>query len=263
MTNPETATGAADARTAGRPPALEGVPRVIAHRGASAEAPENTLPAFDLAAEMGAGGIECDVRLTADDVPVIHHDDTVDRTTDGGGRVDKHTLDELRDLDAGTGRGRRFHGTTVPTLDEVLDRYARRLWLDLELKPGRSDVATLVDAVAEALQAHDDPPGVLLSSFRPDALEVARDRLPDVPRALIVAEVPDAVPLGEVTEGLDGLGVNKAAVTDDLVDRVHDLDLVLFAWTVNDVGAARDLYEAGVDGVITDDPRRVLRVSPP
>lgn len=243
------------------PPAS--VPRVVAHRGASAEAPENTMPAFDLAVELGAGGIEADVRLTADEVPVLHHDETVGRTTDGSGHVGKMTLEELRELDAGAGRGRRFAGTRIPTLDELVEAHAGRVWLDLELKPPLGSAQRLVEAVGEVLDDHGVDEGVFLSSFRPDVLLAAREARPDLPRALIAQEVPEGSPLPEMAPDLDGVGVSRAGMRPGLPDEVHDLGLALLVWTVNDVAPARRLYEQGVDGLITDDPRRILRVSPP
>lgn len=241
----------------------EAVPRVVAHRGASAEAPENTMPAFDLAVELGTGGIEADVRLTADDVPVLHHDETVDRTTDGSGRVGKMTLEELRELDAGAGRGKRFAGTRIPTLAELVEAHGGRVWLDLELKPPLGSAQRLVEAVGEVLDDQGVEEGVLVSSFRPDVLLAAREARPDLPRALIAQEVPEGSPLPEMAPDLDAVGVGRSGMRPGLPDEVHDLGLALLVWTVNDVSPARRLYEQGVDGLITDDPRRILRVSPP
>lgn len=243
--------------------AIPDVPRVVAHRGAAAEAPENTMPAFDLAVELGAGGLEADVRLTADGVPVLLHDRDVDRTTDGSGPVGDHTLDELRELDAGVDRGRHHRGTRVPTLGELLERHGGRVWIDLELKPPMGEADDLVQAVGDVLEAHGSPDGVLLSSFRPDVLEAGTRLLPEVPRALIAQEVPEGSPLPEMAPDLAAVGVSRAGMRPDLPREVHDLGLALLVWTVNDVGPARRLYREGADGLITDDPRRILRVSPP
>lgn len=239
------------------------IPRVIAHRGASAEAPENTIPAIDLAVELGAGGVELDVRLTEDDVPVLLHDRSVDRTTDGSGRVDRLPLEEIEDLDAGKGRGKRFRNTRVPTLGEVLDRFAGRVWLDLELKAVGGETADLVDAVGEALGDHGVEEGVLVSSFRPDLLAVAAERCPGIPLAQLVKEVPDDADLATLAEGVDALGLNRGAARPEVVDGARDLGVPVFAWTVNSPSTARTLYKRGVDGIVTDDPRRILRVSPP
>lgn len=239
------------------------VPRVLAHRGASAEAPENTMPAFELAWKLGAGGIECDVRLTEDDVPVIIHDATVGRTTDGRGRVRRHTLEEIRALDAGAGRGPRFRGTRIPTLEEVLDAYGGRVWLDLELKPAGKDPDPLVSAMGEAVQDRGLEEATLVSSFLPDLLDAARERYPRIPRALIAAAVPDPAALDEFADGLDAVGVSKDGARPEVLERARDLDLAFFVWTVDRIPEARRFYEMGVDGLITKDPRRILRVSPP
>lgn len=242
---------------------VDSVPRVIAHRGASAEAPENTLPALELALELGVGGVECDVRLTRDEVPVLLHDENVSRTTDGTGKVGNMTLEEIRDLDAGAPRSRRFRGTPVPTLGEALDLLAGRTWVNLELKPPGRDATRLVDAVLDVVDDRGLADGLLLSSFRPDVLEVARRRDPTHPRALILADAPDDGLPKEVVEDLDALAFNRAALSEALVDEVHALGKPIFGWTVNSVPEARRLYEIDVDGLITDDPRRILRVSPP
>ncbi|MCC7360725.1 MAG: hypothetical protein IT317_14685 [Anaerolineales bacterium] len=110
------------------------LPAVIAHRGASADAPENTLSAFALALEQGADGLELDVTLSADGVPVVIHDDTLDRTTDGRGRVARHTLAELKGLDAGYAArfGSKFAGQRLPTLDEVFAAFGQRTIINVE-----------------------------------------------------------------------------------------------------------------------------------
>ncbi|MEK6570557.1 MAG: glycerophosphodiester phosphodiesterase family protein [Bacteroidota bacterium] len=107
---------------------------VVAHRGCSGRAPENTVAAFEMALEFGADMIECDVRLTKDDEVVVFHDRTLNRTTDGGGPVEERTLEDLKKLDAGSWFSRRFSGERIPTLNEVLCLLEGRAFLNIELK---------------------------------------------------------------------------------------------------------------------------------
>ncbi len=115
---------------------------VIAHRGASAYAPENTFPAFELALKMGSCGIETDIHITKDDIPVLIHDATVDRTTNGAGRVNDLTLEELKRLDAGSWFSPEFAGTQIPTLEEFLKAFGHKAHLVLEIKDGKSTEKT-------------------------------------------------------------------------------------------------------------------------
>lgn len=121
---------------------------VIGHRGYSARYPENTVPAFRAAMDAGADAVELDVRLTADRVPVVIHDETVDRTTDGEGRVDGYDAQALQALDAGAYLDAAFEGTRIPTLDEVLDHIGRRVLVNVELKPDRFDEMPDADDLA-------------------------------------------------------------------------------------------------------------------
>ncbi|MCL6609799.1 MAG: glycerophosphoryl diester phosphodiesterase, partial [Geminicoccaceae bacterium] len=167
---------------------LPGLPRVIAHRGASSRAPENTLAAFRSAREAGAAMVELDARLARDGVLVVIHDSTLDRTTDGHGRVIETDSAEIRRLDAGSWFDPRFRGERVPTLEEALALLARLgLAVNVELKadPGEerrtgAEAARLVERVWPA-----DGPPVLISSFEEDALAAARREAPELPRGLL------------------------------------------------------------------------------
>jgi glycerophosphoryl diester phosphodiesterase len=125
----------------------DSTPLIIAHRGASHDAPENTITAFALAVEQGADGIELDVQLSADGIPVVMHDASVERTTNGRGAVSKLTIEQLQRLDAGDGR-------PVPTLDEVFEIFGPTLLYNVELKTGIWSDRNLAAAVAERIDGH-------------------------------------------------------------------------------------------------------------
>ena len=209
--------------------------RVIAHRGFAEEHPENTLQAVRLAAER-ADAVEVDARRCASGEVVVIHDETVDRTTDGTGRVDEHSREELAALSVyGSDEG-------VPTLAEVAAALPEWVGLILELKE--------TELAADALEAVSDLDGVVVSSFLPDVLSECRAADTDVPLALNAMESDG---IAEARE-LDCAAVHPhhGLCSPDYVERAHDAGLAVNAWTVDDRATARELDEAGVDGVIAD-----------
>jgi len=230
---------------------------VIAHRGASALAPENTLPAVERAAAHGARWVETDVRLTGDGGLVMIHDATLDRTTDGHGPVAHATLDEIRARDAGSWFAPDFAGTRVPTLAEyiacVLDC---GLCLQLELKENSGREDALVDAVAAVLRTHW-PLGrgrLFLSGFSERCTRLAAQALPEVPRALAVEFVPRD-PVARLAEaGCSILHVQAAATGPRDRARLTHARIEWAAATVNDAATARAFLDAGATCVLSDHP---------
>lgn len=151
-------------------------PLVIAHRGAAGSYPENTLVSFSAALEMGADGVECDVQISADGVPVVIHDPTLERTTNGKGAVSELTLDEIRKLDAG-------RGEKVPTLDEVLDLCSGKAILTIEFKSIEGVEPTL------KLLENSGSDFLILCSFIPDALIACAEKRPDISALLITGSL--------------------------------------------------------------------------
>lgn len=235
-------------------------PRIVAHRAGGSVAPENTLVGLRAAAGLGFGGVEVDVRLAACGTPVLIHDATVDRTTDGYGTVSDLSAAELRRLDAGVWFGNEYAGEPVPTLEAamVLAR-ATGLWMNLELKAEGDEAAETGAVVARAVAKHwgDASPPPLLSSFSEAALAAARDAAPDLPRALLVESLP-----ADWRERAEGLGcralhADHRRLTRELVDTIHAAGLAVAAYTVNDPGRAITLFEWGLDGLFTDELRDI------
>ncbi len=245
-------------------------PAIFAHRGASAHAPENTLPAFGLALEQGADGIELDVTLSADGVPVVIHDDTLDRTTTGRGPVAAHTLAQLRSLDAGfpASFGDRFAGTRLPTLDEVLAAYGRQAIFNVELKHDRSPSRGLAAAAVEVIHAHDLGARVIVSSFQFSNLRRVRALDPALPIGLLYVSALFSQRLvrwlnADLHPEAHHPGVYH--LSPARLAWYHQHGLRVNAWTVNDPEQMRSLAAAGLDGLITDDPAlavRTLRAAP-
>lgn len=235
--------------------ARTGRPLVVAHRGGSADAPENTLVAFRTAIAHGATAAECDVHLSADGVVVVIHDPTLDRTTNGAGPVAAKTLAELRTLDAGAWMSPSFASERIPELRELLALAAGRLTLLVELKAGdglEERVTTLL-----ASERRDD---VVLTSFDPERLARAKTLLPTVPTILLGRHRGPGPPvLVETAVQLEAaaVGVEQEGVDPPFVEAAHRAGLGVFAWTVNDADAARRLAALGVDGLITDQPDRI------
>lgn len=237
----------------------------IAHRGASAVAPPNTLAAFRRAAELGADGVELDVHLSADGIPVVIHDFTVDATTDGTGRVQDLPLAALKELDAGSRFDPAFVGERIPTLEEVFAEVGGRLLINVELKsmPG-NDYPGLEETVAALIRRHGLAERVLVSSFHPLALRRFRRAMPEVP----VGFLYETAPLSRLARFLAALlpGLRPEAVhpwwgmiTPAVVRQAHARRRRVVAWTVDDPEAMARLVEWGVDAVITNYPDRMGR----
>ncbi|MBB5873393.1 glycerophosphoryl diester phosphodiesterase [Allocatelliglobosispora scoriae] len=247
------------AATAGvsRPP---GTPlTVVAHRGASADAPENTLPAQRSARAAGAVWIENDVQPSADGVPFVLHDSTVDRTTDGTGSIRRLTSAQLKSLDAGAWFGSAFTGTRVPTLAEQLAdlrEHGGNLLLEIKGPHTRDEVATIIGVVrAERMSRR-----VLIQSFDPVALQHSYDLAPDLPLGLLRDEL-DADPVA-VSARLHLAAYNPAGAAlmarPSAIADLHRAGVAVLAWTVDSADGWRRLDAAGVDGVITNRPAALI-----
>lgn len=233
-------------------------PRLIGHRGAAALAPENTLASIRAAAESGVPWIEVDAKLARDGVPVLMHDDMLDRTTAAQGPVAARTAAELGRLDAGSWFHPRFAGETVPTLAQCLAECRRLgLGLDLEIKPDKgteaATAAGVLTVLDEAGWAADDP--ILITSFRTQSLRVIRDYAPTFRRGLLVWKFPEgwqdaARDLGAVAVISDQQSLKTAAD----VARIADGGWIPMTYTVNVPVRAAELYDWGIAGIVTDDP---------
>lgn len=240
------------------------LPKVIGHRGACAYAPENTIESILAAADLGTEWVELDVMLTRDSVPIIMHDDTLDRTTDGAGNVADHDWADLRDLDAGGWFGDSFANCKIPTLEEALDAIiGRNLGLNLEIKPtpGR-EVETAEIALDVLSRIWDDHERLLISSFQYSCLEVAQNMAPDWYRGVLFDDDRD-MPENwqEIVEYLEGTTVNigRKIATRELIDDIADLGKPVLVYTINDPQQARQLQSWGVDAFFSNNPDTILQ----
>jgi len=234
-------------------------PMLFAHRGACALAPENTIPSFELAVSHKADAIELDAKLSRDGHVMVIHDQTVDRTTNGTGKVMELTLAELKELDAGSFKSKEFAGTAIPTLDEVFEAVGKKISVNVELTNYKSKNDDLVEKVAQVVKRHQMEARVLFSSFVPVNLVKARALLPDTPVALLC--LPGL--LGAISRSAFGRRFSPSIVHPYLLDvnsgyvnREHRLGRRVHVWTVNEEKDILMLKSIGADGIFTDDPQK-------
>lgn len=244
---------------------LESLPRplIFAHRGASAHAPENTIAAFDLALAQGADAVELDVKLSSDGYVIVHHDDTVNRTTNGQGRIKDLSLAELKKLDAGGSFSEKFTGEKIPTLEDVFEAVGKRTFINVELTNYKTRRDALVETVCMLVKKHQMQKRVIFSSFFASNLSKARSYLPEVPRGLLALHGflgAWARSFGFVFGKYQALHPHLNDMTQQEVARVHRLNRRIHVWTVNKEEDMRRLFDWGVDGIFTDDTQLAVRV---
>ena len=228
---------------------------LIAHRGASAVAPENTLIAVERAAELGASWVETDVRITADGGLVMIHDSTLDRTTNGSGGVAYTSLSDILALDSGSWFGASFSGERVPTLRQFLQCVLDcGLNLQLELKENAGREETLVQAVIAELQATwpIGDRGLFLSSFSERCMRLCADGLPNVPRAIATEFVPDNVAQRLRETRCQIIHFQADCVTQTRANEIREVGVEFAVATVNDPAAAKAFIEMGATSVLSD-----------
>ncbi|MBX3098053.1 MAG: hypothetical protein KF761_00605 [Salinibacterium sp.] len=234
------------------------VPFVAAHRGGADGAPENTLPAFRLALASTAEFVETDLQLTSDGVPVLMHDFTLDRTTNGSGPVWANSWDTVSHLDAGSWFDPAFAGTGVPRLDDLLELVrptTKRILLEVK---GSWTEDQLTPVVA-SIRANDMEGRVVVASFDLTSLVAARAVGPDLQRVLIIRSVEGDPAALAASCGASAIVTSKAFLRADpgVVARIHNAGLGVMIYTLNSGTTWADAVDLGVDGIITDKPREL------
>ncbi len=241
----------------------------IAHRGGAALRPENTIFAFELASEMVMDAIELDVHITKDNRIVIIHDNSINRTTNGTGKVKDFTIDELKEFDAAywftQNNGETFpfrgKGITIPTLEEVFDQFSHmRICIDV-----KENSTQAVDLILQSIDEYDLIEQVNIFSFYRKVIKLVRKKNPEISNAFTVAEALQFLQFIQqerVCEfNLDGdvfqvpLAINGTTpFTSEFIEAAHSINLKVHVWTVNDQTIMEELIKSGVDGIITDRP---------
>ncbi len=233
------------------------LPRVIGHRGAAALAPENTLESIREAKRLGAGGVEFDAKLSADGIPLLFHDDMLERTTSGQGPVAAMAMRDIRRLDAGLWFGPQWRRTPVPLLDDALKLVAELdLAANVEIKPcPRREVETTKAVIASIRRSWPRQRStLLLSSFSLASLRAARVMAPELPRGLLVWETPADWLVQARELGCVSIHCADEYLTPGWAAEIKAQGFGLAVYTVNDPRRARELLGWGVDAIITDSP---------
>ncbi|MBX3038059.1 MAG: hypothetical protein KF758_14200 [Anaerolineales bacterium] len=232
-------------------------PIILAHRGDLAHAPENTLPSFSQAIQKGADGVELDAKLTADGHVIVFHDMTIDRTTNGKGKVASFTLDEFRKLDAGAWFDSKFAGTQVPLLEEVFETVGKDKLINIELTNYSTPKDGLTQKVCELIKKHNNQAQIIFSSFFASNLKIAKQFLPEIPRGLLA--MPGMIGLWARSFGFmfgdyQALHPHISSVSKEQIQRAHRIKRRVHVWTANTPEEILRLKDFGVDGIFTDDP---------
>lgn len=234
---------------------------VFAHRGASRYAPENTMPAFELAYKMKSDGIEMDVQLTKDDVPVIIHDEELQRTTNGKGFVKDHTFEEIKALDAGILFSKKYKVTVIPSLEEVLQwAKDKRLYLNIELKNNKIDYKNIEAIVLDIIKKYNMTERTIISSFNSASIKRMRQLDSDLDIALLRSK--PHVDLTQLAKdlGASSLNIHYKLLNDLFVEQCRNSNLPVRIYTVNRRRAISHCYRLRCSGVITDVPDKALKL---
>lgn len=242
-------------------------PLSVAHRGHSIAYPENTVVAYRKAIEMGVEMIECDVNLTSDGHLVMIHDATLDRTTDGRGRVNAATLDEVQRLDAGSKFSAEFAGERIPLTEDTLLLFKEAgIYSCFEVKGGDPDVSKRIATTLLGLFIkHDMLEKAFMSAYNHDALKLARAQCPDL--LLAPERLPDDAP-ADPPEAVRQVMAFPAPVlqhqytvlTPEVIKALHDVDVAVWSWSTTDEASLVLSIELGADAVMGDDVRLMLDV---
>ena len=234
------------------------LPLVIGHRGAKKVAPENTLASIKQAAKSGATWVEVDVQLSSDSIPILIHDSTVDRTTDGLGEIKALDLTSIKLLDAGGWFSSKFSGETIPTLQEALKICNQlKLGINIEIKPGSAPSGKIVKTIISVLHTFgDDFCGRLLfSSFDAEIIEMLQATAPQWPRGLLVESIYDN--LKNDLDRLECFSIHPAISCLETTQHIKGalkFGLPIVPYTVNDFLTGQRLIKHGIHSFITDDP---------
>ena len=238
-------------------------PVIFAHRGASSHAPENTLAAFQLAIEQGARAIELDVQLTKDQEVVVFHDNYLNRTTNGSGRIKDKTLAEIKSLNAGISFSPAYQNETIPTLSELLDFLPQDLFINIELKNLHAPFDNLPSRTASVIHNFMAQNRVLISSFNTVALLKFFRESPSIPRGLLVrtsslAKIHSSFPF--FLRNFQSIHLSFKSLSPQLVTGFKRMGLKVYSYTLNHTQDILSSVKMGIDGFFTDDPGFAIRI---
>lgn len=232
--------------------------KTVAHRGICGHVPENTMAAFEKALEAGYDYIELDVQMSADGKLVVIHDKTVDRTTNGSGKINNMSWEELKQLDAGSWYHAAFSGEKIPLLEEVLDKFSGRIGFLIDLKRP-SQYPGIEDRLADMLRSRKltgEDGNVIVQSFDFRTLKAFHRLLPEVPVGILIRTKQQMTQrkLEHFSTFAKYINPRQRLVNIDSADRIHRHGMGIMVWTVKNPENISPLLSAGVDGMITNHP---------
>ncbi|ALX48018.1 glycerophosphodiester phosphodiesterase [Lentibacillus amyloliquefaciens] len=234
--------------------------KIFAHRGASKHAPENTMDAFTLAYQEGADGIETDVHLTKDRVPVLMHDERVNRTTNGTGYIKDYTFSQLKKLDAGAWFSPDFAGARILRLDELLEWIDdKSLYLNIELKNNKIDYRHLETIVYDRLSNYRLLHRTILSTFNPISIKKLKTLNQTIGTALLSSKRDKNLVSSAGQLGANAVHIKYQRLQQKLVNSCHHRDMAVRVYTVNKPKQMLHCFRTGCDGIFTDVPKIAIQ----
>lgn len=234
--------------------------KIFAHRGASMYAPENTMSAFHLAYELGAEGIETDVHLTKDQIPVLIHDETIDRTTDGSGYIKDYTFNQLKNLNAGLWFSHQYDGAQIISLEEFLIwSKPKPLYLNIELKNNKIEYNHLETIVYEMLQYYQLLDRTIISTFNVKSLRLMKQYHLKVQSALLTSRRPKNLIQKAISLGVNSIHIKYSSLRTTLVKHAHRENISIRVYTVNKPIQMMRCFAQRCDGLFTDVPDRGIK----
>jgi len=238
--------------------------KIFAHRGTSKHAPENTMAAFSLAYQQGADGIETDVHLTKDHVPVLMHDERINRTTNGTGYIKNHTFNQLKDLDAGSWFSPEFIGSRIISLDEFLEWIQDKpLYLNIELKNNKIDYNHLEHIVYDRIAHYHLLHRTTLSTFNPKSVKRLKHMNRNIGVALLISKRYKNLVSAAKDLGANAIHIKYRLLNQLLVDRSHQENMAIRVYTVNKPKSMMRSFSMGCDGIFTDVPKTAIQYRDP
>jgi glycerophosphoryl diester phosphodiesterase len=238
-------------------------PLIIAHRGASIEAPENTMPAFQKAKEIGVDGVELDILLSKDGHFVVTHDESLFKLTRVKGKVENLTLNQLKLLDYGSHFSKEYKGEKIPTLEEVFDLLKKDLLINIEIKGRKIKDDGREQKLAQLIRKRNLIEQVVVSSFNILALRRMYQVAPEIRRGYLFFEKQFAPSRRAAWAPLFhpySLNISKALVQENTIEWIHQRGYRCWVWTVNDEKEMLRFAQMGADAIITDDPRKLVNL---
>ncbi|USK48523.1 hypothetical protein LIT38_18500 [Bacillus sp. CMF12] len=228
----------------------------IAHRGASALAPENTLASFEKAIELGFDYIELDVRLSKDKQLVVIHDANVLRTTDGEGLIEDLTVKDIKKLDAGSWFSPAFAGEKIPLLNEVLKKVSGKTGIIIEMKSPENQPG-MTEILADMLNSYKPDNHIKVQSFHINEMKKFHQLAPEIPAGLLLSKHLDLFHLASYRDFASFLSVHHLLLSKSFINQAELFGYEIYSWTISKQYQFADMQRLGVHGIISDDEKRI------